>query len=134
MLTIFLTILHVSVAVVLVLVVLLQTGKRADLAGAFGGGGSQTAFGTRGAATLLTKATTAAAVLFMITSLSLSILGSRSQDTDGGSVLESVPTEQSEEGAPAKAPDLPPLPDGEPVDETSTDEADAESADDPASE
>ena len=61
MLKILLTLLHVIVSVVLILVVLLQTGKRADLAGAFGGGGSQTAFGARGAATLLSKATTARA-------------------------------------------------------------------------
>jgi len=53
MITILITIVHVIVALILILVVLLQTGKRADLAGAFGGGGSQTAFGTRGAATAL---------------------------------------------------------------------------------
>ena len=84
MLTILITIVHVIVALILILVVLLQTGKRADLAGAFGGGGSQTAFGTRGAATLLTKATTTAAVLFMLTSLGLSLLASR----ESRSVLE----------------------------------------------
>ena len=53
-----LTIIHILVCTVLILTVLLQTGKRADLAGAFGGGGSQTAFGARGAATFLSKATT----------------------------------------------------------------------------
>jgi len=81
-----LIILHVIVCFVLIMVVLLQSGKAADLAGAFGGGGSQTAFGSRGAATVLTRATTIAAVLFMITSLSLAILGSRRS----GSVLEST--------------------------------------------
>ncbi len=65
---------HIIVSMILVLVVLLQTGKRADLAGAFGGGGSQTAFGARGVATVLSKITTGAAVLFMVTSLTLSIL------------------------------------------------------------
>jgi len=84
------TIVHVVVAVILVLVVLLQTGKRADLAGAFGGGGSQTAFGARGAASALSRITTWAAVIFMITSLGLSILSSRSGSTGGGTVLDDV--------------------------------------------
>jgi preprotein translocase subunit SecG len=69
---------HLLVSIVLILVVLLQTGKGADLAGAFGGGGSQTAFGSRGAATVLSKLTTTAAVLFMVTSFSLAIISSRS--------------------------------------------------------
>ena len=64
-LTLLLVVLHIAVSLVLILVVLLQTGKRADLAGAFGGGGSQTAFGARGAATFLSKATTISAVVFM---------------------------------------------------------------------
>ena len=68
---ILLTIIHVLVCVFLVIVVLLQSGKAADLAGAFGGMGSQTAFGPRGAATVLSKATTIAAGLFMVTSLDL---------------------------------------------------------------
>ena len=63
--------------VFLVIVVLLQSGKAADLAGAFGGMGSQTVFGPRGSATILSKATTIAAALFMLTSLSLSILATR---------------------------------------------------------
>jgi len=78
---ILLTILHVIVSVFLILVVLLQQGKSADWAGTFGGGGSQTVFGARGAATLLTKATTAAAIIFMLTSLSLTILVSRAGGT-----------------------------------------------------
>ena len=73
MLNLALLIVHIATSLVLVLVVLLQTGKRADLAGAFGGGGSQTAFGARGAATLLSKATTWSAVLFMVTSVLLGI-------------------------------------------------------------
>src|SRR2546428_1044424 len=79
------------------MVVLLQSGKAADLAGAFGGGGSQTALGSRGAATVLTKATTISAVLFMITSLSLAIYGSRRS----GSVFEQAPASVS---APASSP------------------------------
>ncbi len=62
---------HVVVCLFLIFVVLLQSAQAADLAGAFGGGGSQTALGVRGTTTLLHKATTGAAVLFMITSLSL---------------------------------------------------------------
>jgi len=86
-LEILLYVIHVFVCIVLILVVLLQSGKAADLAGAFGGGGSQTALGSRGAATVLSKATTACAVVFMLSSLGLAILGSRR----GGSVLEQVP-------------------------------------------
>lgn len=85
--TILLTIVHVLVCVFLVIVVLLQSGKAADLAGAFGGMGSQTAFGPRGAATVLSKATTIAAAMFMVTSLSLSIMATRNAGA-GSSVLE----------------------------------------------
>ncbi len=70
-----LVVLHIVVCLFLVFVVLLQSGQAADLAGAFGGGGSQTALGMRGAATILQKLTTTAAVLFMLTSLSLGIVG-----------------------------------------------------------
>src|ERR1700682_581655 len=82
-----LTLIHILVCFFLVVVVLLQSGKAADLAGAFGGMGSQTAFGPRGAATALSRATTAAAVIFMITSMTLAIWATRSS---GGarSVLE----------------------------------------------
>jgi preprotein translocase subunit SecG len=74
---ILLTIVHVIVCLFLAVVVLLQSGKAADLAGAFGGMGSQTVFGPRGSATVLSKATTVAAALFMVTSLSLSIISTR---------------------------------------------------------
>ena len=66
--SIFISIIHVIVCLILILVVLLQSGKGADLAGAFGGGGSQTAFGARGTATFLSKLTTGAAIVFMLTS------------------------------------------------------------------
>lgn len=85
--TILLTIIHVIVCFFLVVVVLLQSGKAADLAGAFGGMGSQTAFGPRGSATVLSKATTIAAAVFMLTSLTLAILATRSAGSSG-SVLE----------------------------------------------
>jgi preprotein translocase subunit SecG len=73
-----LVILHVVVSLFLIGVVLLQQGKSADLAGAFGGQGSQTAFGPRGAANLLTKLTTYSAVCFMLTSIGLTIMMARS--------------------------------------------------------
>jgi preprotein translocase subunit SecG len=73
-----LVVLHIIVSLFLVGVVLLQQGKSADLAGAFGGQGSQTAFGPRGAANLLTKLTTYSAIVFMLTSIGLTILLSRS--------------------------------------------------------
>jgi len=74
---ILITIFHVIVCVFLIVVVLLQSGKAADLAGAFGGMGSQTVFGPRGSATILSKATTIAATVFMITSLTLSIIATK---------------------------------------------------------
>lgn len=80
--------LHVVVCLFLIIVVLLQSGKAADLAGAFGGMGSQTAFGPRGSATLLSKATTISAIIFMLTSISLSIVATRSAGTSVGPVLE----------------------------------------------
>ena len=66
--------LHIIVSLFIVGVVLLQQGKSADLAGAFGGQGSQTAFGPRGAANLLTKLTTYSAIIFMLSSIGLTIL------------------------------------------------------------
>ena len=101
--TILLTIVHILVCVFLVIVVLLQSGKAADLAGAFGGMGSQTAFGPRGAATVLSKATTIAAALFMMTSLSLAILATRNA---GGStsVLQRTTSGQKKAGPTPTAP------------------------------
>src|SRR2546423_1429993 len=80
------TTLHIIVCLFLIIVVLLQHGKSADIAATFGGQGSQTAFGPRGAATLLSRATTWSAVIFMVTSFTLSILVSRQRGT--GSVME----------------------------------------------
>ena len=100
---ILLLIVHVIVCLFLIIVVLLQSGKAADLAGAFGGMGSQTAFGPRGSATLLSKATTISAILFMVTSLSLSILATRNAGL-GTSVLESAPKTSVPKTAPPTAP------------------------------
>jgi preprotein translocase subunit SecG len=86
---ILITTLHVVVCLFLIIVVLLQSGKAADLAGAFGGMGSQTVFGPRGTATVLSKATTVAAALFMLTALTLAIVSQRTTPSSG-SVLDSV--------------------------------------------
>ncbi len=86
---------HVVVCLFLIIVILLQSGKAADLAGAFGGMGSQTAFGPRGSATLLSKATTISAVVFMCTSLALSILAMRSAGGSATILERKTPAKQS---------------------------------------
>jgi preprotein translocase subunit SecG len=101
-----LTIVHVLVCLFLIVVVLLQSGKAADLAGAFGGMGSQTAFGPRGSATLLSKATTGSAIVFMLTSLSLSILATR-QAGAGSTILDKHPAPVSTKQPAAPAPTAP---------------------------
>ncbi len=88
--------LHVVASLFLIGVVLLQQGKSQDLASAFGGGGTQTAFGPRGSANVLSKATAVLAAVFMITSLALTVL--RPQTS---SLLERVPTGSSAPAAPA---------------------------------
>jgi len=111
--TIILTIIHVIVCFFLVIVVLLQSGKAADLAGAFGGMGSQTAFGPRGSATVLSRATTVAAALFMVTSLSLAILATRHAASTSGSVLEQQKAAPVKPG-PAAPGQTAPAPNGTP--------------------
>src|SRR6201987_4022643 len=107
-------IVHILVCFFLIIVVLLQSGKSGDIAAAFGGMGSQTAFGPRGAATALSKATTWSAVLFMVTSITLSIFAVRRSSTpaSSGSVLSGVKpsTTNSQPAAPAKAPASQPAP------------------------
>ena len=88
MITVLLVILHVIISLFLILVVLVQQGKGADLAGAFGGGGSQTAFGARGATTLLHKLTTGFFIAFVITSMALAVLQARPR----GSVISGTTT------------------------------------------
>ncbi|MCX6623649.1 MAG: preprotein translocase subunit SecG [Acidobacteria bacterium] len=105
---ILLTVIHVIICVFLVIVVLLQSGKAADLAGAFGGMGSQTAFGPRGGATLLSRATTVAAALFMVTSLSLAIAATRGGSAVGSSSI----LEREKSTAGRKAPAQPAIPAG----------------------
>ena len=81
--SILLIVIHVVVCIALIMIVLLQTGKGADMGAAFGGGGSQTLFGSSGASTFLSKATTVAAIVFMLTSLILAYVS-------GGKNVKSV--------------------------------------------
>src|SRR5271170_2934433 len=94
----FVVVVHVVVCVFPIGVVLLQQGRSADLAGAFGGQGSQTAFGPRAAANVLTRLTTWSAVIFMLTSIGLTVLYDRS--THAKSVLSG--TTSAPVSAPAK--------------------------------
>ena len=94
----FFTVIHIVVCLVLIGIILLQPGTGADLAGAFGGQGSQTAFGPRGTVSLLTKVTAWLAIIFAITSISLTVLVAR--HGSGHSVLSGVTTQTS--SAPAK--------------------------------
>ena len=97
--------LHVVICLVLIAVILLQSGEAADLAGAFGGSGSQTAFGPRGAATFLSRATTWCAVMFMFTSMVLTVHVQTTTAGGGHSVLEQfskpVPAKPGAPGQPA---------------------------------
>jgi preprotein translocase subunit SecG len=99
---------HVLLCFLLIVVVLLQSGKAADLAGAFGGSGSQTAFGPRGAATFLSKATTWCAIMFMVTTMSLVLRESSGRaGTTGLSVLEKTSPPAKQAPAPLGAPVTP---------------------------
>ena len=92
--TIFLTVIHIVVCLFLIAVVLLQSGKGAEMGAAFGGS-SQTLFGSRGAASFLGKMTTVAAVVFMLTSLTLAVVTSK-----GGSVVRKAPASQQQQSVP----------------------------------
>lgn len=104
--TSFLIIIHVLICIVLIIAVLMQSGKSADLAGAFGGGGSQTVFGPRGAGNILSKVTTISAILFMVTSMGLWILSARGDKSvvrgedapvqDKAAVTETAPKKKEE--------------------------------------
>jgi preprotein translocase subunit SecG len=101
---------HVVACLFLIAVVLLQQGKGQDLASAFGGGGTQTAFGPRGSATVLSRATTILAGVFMVTSLALSIIRpGRSGVLDQVPAAAATPTPAAT-AAPAGLPAAPPAP------------------------
>jgi preprotein translocase subunit SecG len=104
-----LVVLHVVVCLVLIGVILLQSGQAADIAGAFGGSGSQTAFGPRGAATFLSRATTWCAVMFMFTSMALAVHVRTTSGGAGRSILEQFSQPAPKSAAPAPvAPAQPP--------------------------
>jgi len=96
--SILLIIIHIIVCIALIMIVLLQTGKGADMGAAFGGGSSQTLFGSTGASTFLSKATTAAAIIFMVTSLGLAYLSSH---RTGESIVSGTPAAVENQTAPA---------------------------------
>ena len=103
----FVTAIHILVCFFIIVVVLLQSGKSGDISAAFGGQGSQTAFGPRGAASALSRATTWSAVAFMITSITLSVYASKR--TGPSSVLSGVKSQQNKtQPAPAPKPATPP--------------------------
>jgi preprotein translocase subunit SecG len=104
-----LIILHIAICSLLIVVVLLQSGEAADLAGAFGGAGSQTAFGPRGAATFLTKATTWCAIMFMLTSMALTMHQNSITGTTGSSVLQQF-SKTSKTTVPSAVPAAPVAP------------------------
>lgn len=110
-----LIIFHLLTALILILVIMLQSGKAGDLSSAFGGATSQTAFGARGATTVLTKITTVCALIFVVTSLGLAILYSKDNSTtvmqdSGGAVStqESAPVEELPQAASPAAQDQEP--------------------------
>ena len=86
--SLFIIVIHVIACIALIMIVLLQTGKGADMGAAFGGGSSQTLFGSTGASSFLGKATTGVAILFMLTSL---ILAYMSGDKSGKSIVMDAP-------------------------------------------
>ncbi len=102
-----LLIIHIIVCFFLVIIVLLQSGKSADLAGAFGSMGSQSSFGPRGSATLLSKLTTTLAIMFMLTSLSLYILGA--QKGKASSIMDNTKqtVQTTDTKKPAAVPTIP---------------------------
>ncbi len=102
----FIIIIHITVAVALILIVLLQTGKGADMGAAFGGGSSQTLFGGGGASTFLSRLTTIVAIIFMLTSLGLAYLSSH-RATRSVMSQKTAPTTEQTEQAPWKAADQP---------------------------
>jgi preprotein translocase subunit SecG len=101
------TIIHIIVCLFIIVVVLLQSGSAGDISAAFGGMGSQTAFGPRGAASALSKVTTWSAVIFVLTSITLSIAASR--HSGPSSVLQGVKTgpSKSQPVKPAAPPATP---------------------------
>ena len=115
---IFLIILHIIVSIALIAIVLLQSGKGAEMGASFGAGGSQSVFGAGGGSTFMSKMTTGAAIIFMLTSLTLAYLGkagsssimSSKAATKAAPQKQATPPEQPAAGQPATAPAAPAQP------------------------
>ncbi|QTA87064.1 preprotein translocase subunit SecG [Desulfonema magnum] len=112
--SILVVVIHVIVCVALIMIVLLQTGKGADMGAAFGGGSGQTLFGSTGASTFLSKATTVVAIMFMVTSLGLAYLSSH---RTGNSIMTDIkaPIEQPVTSDKSDQPEATPSQPAEPV-------------------
>lgn len=104
MITTLVLVIHVIVCIALILIILLQTGKGADIGAAFGGGSSQTVFGSGGATTFLSKVTVGAAVLFMITSIVLTYFSDRGAGVRERSIVSERSTTEAVPTAPAQPP------------------------------
>jgi preprotein translocase subunit SecG len=102
--TILLVILHITVSIAMIAVVLLQSGKGAEMGASFGTGGSQSVFGAGGGSTFMSKLTTAAAIIFMLTSLTLAY---RSSKPTSSSIMTSVPASKAVPQKPATVPQQP---------------------------
>ncbi len=118
-----LIIIHVVVSIAMIMIVLLQTGKGADMGAAFGGGASQTLFGSGGASTFLTKLTTVAAIVFMITSLTLAYY---STNRAKSSIMMETKPPVTEQAVPQAQPTEPTAPAEQPVAPATTAPAPAE--------
>ena len=115
---VFLIILHIIVSIALIAIVLLQSGKGAEMGASFGAGGSQSVFGAGGGSTFMSKMTTGAAIIFMLTSLTLAYLGkagsssimSSKAATKAAPQKQATPPQQPATGQPATAPAAPAQP------------------------
>jgi preprotein translocase subunit SecG len=103
--TTLLIIIHVLISLFLIGVVLIQGGKGAELGSAFGGGSSHTLFGARGAATVLSKITTIVAILFMVTSLILTIISVRQPSVVKSSIIPEEKTQKAPSEGVKKVPE-----------------------------
>lgn len=99
--TIIIVTLHIIVCIALIMIVLLQTGKGADMGAAFGGGGGQTLFGSSGASTFLSKSTTVAAIIFMLTSFSLAYMSTHQTSK---TIMQGIEAPASEQAVPVDQP------------------------------
>ena len=105
--------LHIFVSIILIAVVLMQSGKGAEMGASFGAGGSQSVFGAGGGSTFMSKLTTGAAIIFMLTSL---VLAYQSGKSGSSSIMSSVPKAAPQKSAaPAQTKPAAPAPAGQPM-------------------